>query len=145
MSLVYDEKVMRSECELRVNISKTEVCDTCYLMYLASSFMWLRVYESLCTCVVQIDLVWDPLQGSTTYAHPSYLLLNALDILLRNSVGYLRSTWRRRTWILEPSLIWVAVRSGDVRRVCHRLLQRLASARRAIIGISLPTIPWPMT
>jgi len=32
----------------------------------------------------------------------------------------------------------VAVRSGDVRRVCHRLLQRLASARRAIIGISFP-------
>ena len=39
----------------------------------------------------------------------------------------------------------MAVRSGDVRRVCHRLLQRLALARRAIIGISFPTIPWPMT
>ena len=38
----------------------------------------------------------------------------------------------------------MAVISGDVRRVCHRLLQRLASARRAIIGISFPTIPWPM-
>ena len=39
----------------------------------------------------------------------------------------------------------MAVRSGVVRRVCHRLLQRLAPARRAIIGISFPTIPWPMT
>ena len=65
--------------------------------------MWLRVYESLRTCVVHIDPVGDPLQGSTTYAHPSYLLLNALDILLRNSVGYLCSTWRRRTWTSEPS------------------------------------------
>ena len=39
----------------------------------------------------------------------------------------------------------MAIRSGDVRRVCHRLLQRLALARRAIIEISFPTIPWPMT
>jgi hypothetical protein len=42
---------------LRVNIRETEVCNTCYLMYLASSFMWLRVYESLRTYVVQMDLV----------------------------------------------------------------------------------------
>jgi hypothetical protein len=134
MSLVYNEKSDEIQCVLCVYIGETEVCDTCYLIYLASSFMWLRVYESLRTCVVQIDLVWDPLQGSTTYAHPSYLLLNALDILLRNSVGYLHSTWRRRTWILEPSLIWVAVRSGDDRQVGHRLLQRLALARRAILA-----------
>ncbi len=39
----------------------------------------------------------------------------------------------------------MAVRSGDDRQVCHRLLQRLASARRAIIGIYFPPIPWPMT
>ena len=39
--------------------------------------------------------------------------------------------WRRHTWILEPSLIRVAVRSGDDRQVRHRLLQRLALARRA--------------
>jgi hypothetical protein len=57
MSLVYDEKSDEIRCVLRVNIRETKVCDTCYLMYLASSFMWLRVYESLCTCVVQIDLV----------------------------------------------------------------------------------------
>jgi len=37
------------------------------------------------------------------------------------------------------------VRSGDDRQVCLRLLQRLASARRAIIGIYFPPIPWPMT
>jgi len=37
------------------------------------------------------------------------------------------------------------VRSGDDRQVCHRLLQRLALARRAIIGIYFPPIPWPMT
>jgi hypothetical protein len=91
---------------LRVNIRETEVCNTCYLMYLASSFMWLRMYESLRTCVVQIEISYEIcFKVSTTYAHPSYLLLNVLDILLRNSVGCLRSTWRRRTWILEPSLI----------------------------------------
>jgi len=39
----------------------------------------------------------------------------------------------------------VAVRSGDDRQVRHRLLQRLALARRAIIGICFPPIPWPMT
>ncbi len=37
------------------------------------------------------------------------------------------------------------MRSGDDRQVCHRLLQRLALARRAIIGIYFPPIPWPMT
>jgi hypothetical protein len=37
------------------------------------------------------------------------------------------------------------VRSGDDRQVCHRLLQRLALARRAIIGMYFPPIPWPMT
>jgi len=39
----------------------------------------------------------------------------------------------------------MAVRSGDDRQVCLRLLQRLALARRAIIGIYFPPIPWPMT
>ncbi len=39
----------------------------------------------------------------------------------------------------------MAVRSGDDRQVCLRLLQRLASARRAIIEIYFPPIPWPMT
>ena len=39
----------------------------------------------------------------------------------------------------------MAVRSGDDGQVCLRLLQRLASARRAIIGIYFPPIPWPMT
>jgi len=39
-----------------------------------------------------------------------------------------------------------AARSGDDRQARHRLLQRLALARRAIlIGISFPPIPWPMT
>ena len=57
MSLVYDEKSDEIQCVLRVNIRETEVCDTCYLMYLTSSFMWLRVYESVRTCIVQIDLV----------------------------------------------------------------------------------------
>jgi len=37
------------------------------------------------------------------------------------------------------------MRSGDDRQVCHRLLQCLALARRAIIGMSFPPIPWPMT
>ena len=35
--------------------------------------------------------------------------------------------------------------SGDDRQVCHRLLQRLALARRAMIGKYFPPILWPMT
>jgi hypothetical protein len=60
--------------------------------------------------------------------------LTASDILLRKSVWYLCITWCWRTGILAPSLIWVAVRSVDDRQVCHRLLQRLALARRAILA-----------
>ncbi len=120
---------------LCVNICETKVCNTCYLMYLASSYMWLPMYESLHTYIVQLDLVWE-----------SYLILIASDILLRKLVWYLRSTWRRRSWILAPSLIWVAVRSGNDRQVRHHLLQRLALARCATLAkITIPPIPWPMT
>jgi hypothetical protein len=42
--------------------------------------------------------------------------------------------WRRHTWILEPSLIRVAVRSGDDRQVRHCLLQRLALVRCTILA-----------
>ena len=39
----------------------------------------------------------------------------------------------------------MAVRSGDDRQVRHRLRQRLALARCAILaGITIPPIPWPM-
>ena len=34
---------------------------------------------------------------------------------------------------------------SDDRLVCHHLLQRLALARRALIGMYFPPIPWPMT
>jgi len=37
------------------------------------------------------------------------------------------------------------MRLGDDRQVCHRLLQRLALVRRAIIGIYFPPIQCPMT
>ncbi len=33
-------------------------------MYLASRFVWLRLYESLLTYVAHMDLVGDPLQGT---------------------------------------------------------------------------------
>jgi hypothetical protein len=85
MSLVYIENSDEIRFVLRVNIRETEVCVPWHLTEEAIKFVWLRVYESLRTCVVQIDLVGDPLQGSTAYAHPSYLLLDALDILLRIS------------------------------------------------------------
>ncbi len=75
-----------------------------------SSFVWLRVYESLRTCVVQNRSHRRSASRFYCISTSDYLLLNALDILRRNSVGYLRGTWRRRTWILEPSLVWVAVR-----------------------------------
>ena len=38
-----------------------------------------------------------------------------------------------------------AARLGDDRQARHRLLQRLALVRCAIIGISFLPIPWPMT
>jgi hypothetical protein len=103
------------------------------------------LYESLLTYVAHMDLVGDPLQG-TCHARASEILTTKMrKIFYLDFVGSLRSTWRRRTWILAPSLIWVAVRSGDDRQVRHHLLQRLALTRCAIIGISFPTIPWPMT
>ena len=38
-----------------------------------------------------------------------------------------------------------AARLGDDKQACHCLLQRLALARCAIIGISFPPIPWTVT
>jgi hypothetical protein len=114
-------------------------------MYLASRFVWLCLYESLLTYVAHMDLVGDLLQG-TCHARASEILITEIrKILYLGFRRILRGTWRWCTWILVPSLIWVAVRSGDDRQVCHRLLQRLALARHAIIRISFPTIPWPMT
>ena len=79
---------------------------------LASSFVWLRVYESLHTCAVRNRSRRRSASSIYSVRTSNYLLLNALDILRRNMVGYLRSTWRWGTWILEPSLVWVAARSG---------------------------------
>jgi hypothetical protein len=134
MSLVYDEKVMRSD-----------VCFTCFYMRpkCVIPITWCTWHQVLCGCActrvyVHTQSNWIlyeiRFKVSTLYAHPSYLLLIASDILLRKSVWYLRSTWRRHTWILAPSLIWVAVRLGDDRQVRHRLLQCLALARRAIFA-----------
>jgi hypothetical protein len=77
-----------------------------------SSFVWLRMYESLRTCAVRNRSCRRSASRFYYVRTSDYLLLNALDILRRNSVGYLCGTWRWRTWILEPSLVWVAVRSG---------------------------------
>ena len=57
MSLVYAKKSDEIWNARRVFLHASEVCNTYYLMYSASSFMWLRVYQSLCTYAVQLDLV----------------------------------------------------------------------------------------
>ena len=130
---------------------RSDVCFVCALrVSTCDRSVWYRVtwctwhqewcgyalYESLLTYVAHMDLVGDPLQG-TCHARASEILITKMRKILY--LGF------RRIWILAPSLIWVAVRSGDDRQVRHRLLQRLALARRAIIRISFPTIPWPMT
>ena len=135
---------------------RSDVCLACFYMRAKCviPITWCTRHQVLCGCectrvYVHTQSNWIsyeiPFKVSNRYAHPSYLLLIASDILLRKLVWYLRRTWRRRTWILAPSLVWVAVKSGDDRQVCHRLLQRLALARRAIIRMSFPTIPLPMT
>ncbi len=43
------------------------------------------MYESLCIYVANIDLVGDPLQGIYRIRMSELLILNALDILSRNS------------------------------------------------------------
>ncbi len=134
MSLVYDEKVMRSD-----------VCFVCFYMQpkRVIPINWCTWHQVLCGCTctrvyVHTQSYWISYEirfkVSTAYTHPSYLSLIASDILLRKSVWYLCSMWRQRTWILAPSLIWVAVRSGDDRQVCHRLLQCLALARHTILA-----------
>jgi hypothetical protein len=61
------KRVMRSECVSCVPcvflhaIIACVACGTKYLMYLASRFVWLRLYESLLTYVAYMDLVGDPL------------------------------------------------------------------------------------
>ena len=136
---------------------RSNVCLACFYMRARCVIpvTWCTRHQVICGCActrvyVHMQSNWIlyeiRFKVSTTFAHLSYLLLIASDILLRKLVWYLRSTWHWRTWILVPSLIWVAVRSGDDRQVRHRLLQRLALARHAILaGITIPPIPWPMT
>jgi hypothetical protein len=47
-------------------------------MYLASRFVWLRLYESLLTYVAHMDLVGDPLQGTTCHARASKILITKI-------------------------------------------------------------------
>ena len=136
---------------------RSDVCLACFYMRAKCviPITWCTWHQVICGCVctrvyVHTQSNWISqeirFKVSTTYAHLSYLLLIASDILLRKLVWYLHSTWRRRTWILAPSLIWVAVRSGDDRQVRHRLLQRLAfSKTRHFSWDMIPPIPWPMT
>jgi hypothetical protein len=50
-------------------------------MYLASSIVWLCLYESLLTYVAHMDLVGDPLQG-TCYARASKILITKMRKIL---------------------------------------------------------------
>ena len=74
-------------------------------MYLTSRFVWLRLYESLLTYVAHMDLVGDPLQD-TCHARASEILITKIHKIFYLGIRRIfMSTWRRRTWILEPSLI----------------------------------------
>jgi hypothetical protein len=130
---------------------RSDVCLACFYMRAKCviTVTWCTRHQVICGCActrvyVHAQSNWIlyeiRFKVSTTFAHLSYLLLIASDILLRKSVWYLRSMWRRRTWILAPSLIWVAVRSGDDRQVRHRLLQR-----HHFSWDMIPPIAWPMT
>ena len=77
-------------CASRVSTCECSVCGTVvsrYLMYLASRFVWLRVYESLLTYVAHMDLIGDPLQG-TCHAHASKILITRIRKIFY--VGYRR-------------------------------------------------------
>jgi hypothetical protein len=50
-------------------------------MYLASRFVWLRLYESLLTYVAHMDLVGVPLQG-TCHARASEILITKIRKIL---------------------------------------------------------------
>jgi len=68
----------------------------------------MLLYKSLLTYVAHMDLVGDPLQG-TCHARASKILITKVHkISTYDFVGSLRSTWRQRTWIFEPSLfVWL--------------------------------------
>ncbi len=80
-----------------------------------------------------------------THARPRYSFTKMRKIFYlgfrRIFMQYVASTYLDLRAIIRRE----AVRSGDDRQARHCLLQRLALARRAIVGISFPTIPWPMT
>ena len=52
-------------------------------------------------------------------------------------------TWQDDTGC--PISFVLAATSDDDRQARHRLLQRLALVRHAIIRLAFPPIPWPMT
>ena len=98
------------------------------------------LYKSLLTYVAHVDLIGDPLQG-TCHAHASEICITKVrKISTQDFVGSYHSTWRKRTWIFEPSLV---VSGTDKLVIAYFSVWPLA--RRAIVGISFPPIPWPMT
>ncbi len=138
---------------------RSSVCFACFYMRpkCVIPITWCTWHQVLCGCActrvyVHTQSNWISYEirfkVSTTYAHPSYLLLIASDILLRKSVWYIRSTWRRRTWILESSLIWVAVWSmiGWWQMSPSSLTPASGlSETRHYSWDTIPPIPWPMT
>jgi len=85
MSLVFAKKSDEIGCVLRVCFACFYMQPLCvvqrYLMYLASSIVWLCLYESLLTYVAHMDLVEDPLQG-TCHACASKILITKMRKIL---------------------------------------------------------------
>jgi hypothetical protein len=74
-------------CVPRVFIHASVVCVACgieILDVLDIRFEWLRLYESLLTCVAHMDLVGDPIQD-TCHARASEILITKI-----HKIFYLR-------------------------------------------------------
>jgi hypothetical protein len=91
---------------LRVFLHATVACDTEILMCEGhQELCGYALYKSLLTYVAHMDLVGDPLQ-CTCHARASEILNSKVcKISTYDFVGSLRSMWRQRTWIFEPSQV----------------------------------------
>ena len=72
-------------------------------MYLASRFVWLRLYESLLTYVAHMDLVGDPLQG-TCHARASEILITNIQKIFYLGIHRIY-TWYVASTYLDLSAI----------------------------------------
>ncbi len=129
-------------CASRVSTYMRDLCTKILMSEGYQESCGYALYESLLTYVAHVDLVGYPLQG-TYHARASEILITKVCKIFY--LGSFCSTWRKCTCIFEPSLIvrlqdWVMT---DKLVIAYSSIWPLA--RCAVIGISFPPIPWPMT